>query len=907
MISFFWRSIVGCIAILVTAGSTTPLAAVEARLVNLSSRGVVGTGANVLIAGFVIGGGSPKDVLVRAVGPALASAGVKGALSHARLQVFDSQSQVVSANEQWSSALSPAFAEVGASPLPAGSKDAALRLTLKPGNYSVQVSGVDAPTGVALVEVYEMGQTSKLLNLSTRARVESGDGILISGLVITGTEPRRVLVRASGPALTRVGVTGVLANPVLSLFNSSGVIAMNDDWSTSDYAAEISTASAAAGAVGFDPGSRDSALLIDLQPGIYSMQVKGVADAAGVALLEVFDVSATSAGPTGEGAPVGTVNSAAKKDGSGVTAGGSTEDSIPSGPTYGSGLYTAESLSWSSAAVSARLGPTFAQLNPGAVDDRPTHFKPQSKNAGSSYYIRINPYELGEPGSDSDYWSDTGQVGYVPDDPVNDPGLDRIQTFAYYNRAFAISPRPDYPSGKQHSDPQTRESNYAEMNGSAPRQPVAMVRGYGMQQNEQVMVYRDGLFAVAGMQTSRAGSERPYPGFKFPSNKVPRAIAVTTSNEFALVTIWDTDRHQGQLAVVALEGKFLPFHTWPYMGLPNQGSFSSFKLLGYVDLPMASPNAVAAASNGLWRGPSSTDGRVLSQIDLADDGKRKLIYDGDWQFVVAKNGYAIVSSTEENKAVIVDLTPLFTYMRESYLSSSTSFAQTVAARGGSPQEFPQTFDVNPAIKPKVIWQSTLAQPTAVLAGQELDRWSKDRFKAYVASRNGTVHIIDASPLMVRNSWEIRGELKEIGTVQVGRNPVSMAFARHGDSNLPLIPNDSTGAQRSPDSTNNLFYVACRGERSIDTVVTWQGQGQMYRRIKDSRMGDPVAVSVAVRGNIVTVADYAGKKLLNFRIGNIYDSRNKKNYPVGDPAYDFEFGGEMPLLGSPFLVNTANLN
>lgn len=187
MISFFWRSIVGCIAILVTAGSTTPVAAVEARLVNLSSRGVVGTGANVLIAGFVIGGGSPKDVLVRAVGPALASAGVKGALSHARLQVFDSQSQVVSANEQWSSALSPAFAEVGASPLPAGSKDAALRLTLKPGNYSVQVSGVDAPTGVALVEVYEMGQTSKLLNLSTRARVESGDGILISGLVITGT------------------------------------------------------------------------------------------------------------------------------------------------------------------------------------------------------------------------------------------------------------------------------------------------------------------------------------------------------------------------------------------------------------------------------------------------------------------------------------------------------------------------------------------------------------------------------------------------------------------------------------------------------------------------------------------------------------------------------------------------
>ncbi len=866
-------------------------------MVNLSSRGVVGTGANMMIAGFVIGGSAAKDVLVRAVGPTLSAAGVAGALDHAKLQVFNQQGQVIASNDHWASALSPAFAQVGASPLPTGSNDAALRLTLSPGNYSVQVSGGNLPTGVALVEVYEMGETSRLLNLSTRARVESGDGILISGLVISGSERRRVLLRASGPALSAVGVDDVLANPVLSLFNSSGVIATNDDWGSSDYAAEINVASKAAGAVPFSSGSKDAALLIDLSPGIYSMQVKGTSDSAGIALLEVFDVSATSAGLSASGSLAGTINSAATKSGS---------ESIST--PVGSGKYSAEALSWSWSAVNARFGPTFAQLNPGAVDDRPTLFKPQSKTAGSNYYIRINPYELGEPGTFNDYWSDTGQVGYLPDDPINDPGLDRIQTFAYYNRVFAISPRPDYPSGKQHSDPQTREPYYTELNGGVPpMQPVAMVRGYGMQQNEQVMVYRDGLFAVAGMQTSRSGSERPYPGFKFPKNKVPRAIAITTSNEFALVTIWDTDRHQGQLAVVALEAKFLAFHTWPYMGLPNQGSFSAFKLLGYIDLPMASPNAVAAASNGLWNGPSSTDNRVLSQIDLSDNGKRQLIYDGAWQFVVAKNGYAIVSSTEDNKAVILDLTPLFAYMRESYLSSAASFAQTVSARGAAPQEFPQTFDVNPAIMPKIIWQTSITQPTAVLAGQELDRWSKDRFKAYVASRDGTVHILDASSLMARNSWEIRGELKEIGTVQVGRNPVSMAFARHGDGGLPLLPNDSTGKQRAPDPTNNLFYVACRGERSIDEVVTWHGQGQLHRRIRDSRMGDPVAVSVAVRGNIVSVTDFAGKKLLNFRIGTIYDSKNDKVYPPGDPAYSYEFGGEMPLLGSPFMVNTANLN
>ena len=870
------------LAILVAASRSI---AADARLVNLSSRGVVGTGANVLIAGFVIGGTAPKDVLVRAVGPALEGAGVKGWLDHARLEVFDNKGVVVAANERWSNSLSAAFAQVGAAPLPADSKDAALRLTLKPGNYSVLVSGANQPAGVALVEVYEMGNTSRLLNLSTRARVQSGDGVLISGLVISGNQARRVLVRASGPALAKVGVADVLANPVLSLFKSTTVIATNDDWDAANAATAVNAASKAVGAVPFPAGSKDAALLIDLQPGVYSMQVKGVADVSGIALLEVFDVATTSEGP--------------------LPIIDDTPAEEPTAPIPGS--YSAQSLSWTQPALNARLGPTFVQLNPGAIDDRPTHFKPESKNAGSSYYIRINPYELGEPGSYNDYWSDTGQVGYLPDDPVNDAGLDRVQLYAYYNRVFAISPRLDYASGKPHSDPQTREPYYAELNGGPPMQPVAMVRGYGMQQNEQVMVYRDGLFAVAGMQTSRAGSERPYPGFKFPKHKVPRGIAVTTSNEFALVTIWDTDRHQGQLAVVALEGKYLPFHTWPYMGLPNQGSFSAFKLLGYIDLPMGSPEAVAAASNGLWRGPSSTDGRVLSQIDLSLDGRRKLLYDGDWDFVVAKNGYAIVTSTEDNKAAIVDLTPLFAYMRESYLSSATSFAQTISSRGAAPQEFPQTFEVNPAIMPKVIWQSTVSQPTAVLAGLELDRWSKDRYKAYIASRDGTVRIIDASSLMVRNAWEIRGELKQIGTVKVGRNPVSMAFARHGEGEVPLLPDDDKGTQRRPDPCNNIFYVACRGDRSVEAVVTWHGQGQVYRQIKDSRMGDPVAVSVAVRGNIVTVADFAGKKLLNFRIGTLRDTKNDKVYPPGDPAYSFEFGGEMSLPGSPFMVNSANLN
>jgi hypothetical protein len=841
----------------------------DARLANLSSRTLVGADASMLVTGFVIGGTEPKDILIRAIGPTLAKAGITNALPHARLELFTADGRLLGSNAQWAPSLKDAFAQIGASALPEESLDAALRLTLSPGIYLAQVSGVGNAGGLVLVEVYEMNAASRLLNLSTRARVETGDGLLISGFVVAGNKPRRVLLRAGGPALKDIGVEGAMIDPVITLHDVKGAtIARCDNWDAGGLAHEIAADGAAAGASPYRAGSKDAAMIVELDPGVYSIHVTGTGGSTGVALLELYDL-----GLLARGAP-----------------------------------YSDGQLSWSGGAIHARLGPTFSDLRPGAPEDRPFHEKRESKPA-NGYYIRVNPYELGDmPGPESNYWSDSGQVGYVPDDPANNPGLDRIQTFAYYNQVFATSPRLDWASGRPSPDPQTRDSNYLKLNGVPPVQPVAMVRNYAMLQNEQLMIYRDGLLAVAGTQTSRAGSERPYPGFKFPVHKVPRALAVTTSNEFALVTIWDTERNRGQLAVVALEGKYLPFHTWPYMAMPNQGSFSDFKLLGYIDLPMGSPDSVAAASNGLWTGPSSTDDKVLSQINLSNEGNRKLLYDGAWQFVVAKNGYAIVASSENNKVAIVDLTPLFSYVRESYLKSAASFTQTIEARGSGPADFPQTFAMRPESAPKVIWEATIEKPTSVLAGHKVDRWSTDRYKAYVASRNGTVHIIDASPLMARNSWDVRGTLKEIGQVQVGQNPVGLTFARHGEGGLPLIPNDSNGSQRAPDPLNNMFYVACRGERDVAAVVTWNGNGQVYRRIRDVRMGDPVAVSVANRANLITVADFQGRKLLSFRIGTLRDSRNDRSYPpLGDGTERYEFAGELFLPGSPFLVNSTNVN
>lgn len=570
-------------------------------------------------------------------------------------------------------------------------------------------------------------------------------------------------------------------------------------------------------------------------------------------------------------------------------------------------MYGLLALSYDKATMEMRLGPSFLDLSPNAVDDRPTLFQPTSK-ARTSGYIRTNPYELGGPPvTDGDYWSDSGQVGYVPDS-VTDAGLDRVQTYSYYDRVFAISPRLDWASGKPHSDPQTRDPYYQTLFGQLPKHPIAMVRNYGMQQNEALVLYREGYLAIAGTQTSRGTSEWPYPGFEFPTNKVPTSLAVTTANELALVTIWDTTSKKGQLAVFALEGKYIPFHTWPYMGLPNQGSWSGFKLLGYVDLPMATPTSVSAASNGWWSGPSQTGGLVMSQIKLSNESHRKNVYSGAWNGMVAKGGYAIVASQHDNKVAFVDLSPLFSYFRESYLSSASSFSATIAARGPGSSNFPQTFAVRPSITPKVMLQVDVPTPTTVLAGLKLDRWTKDHYKGYVASRDGTIRIFNTSSLMKRNDWERLGSLAQIGSFNVGRNPVSMCFTRRGDSNLPLLPYGTDGRQSRADPLNNLFYIAVRGDRKVVAAVTFNGAGAVYRTIKDKRMGDPVAVSTAVRGPILSVADFRGRKLLSFRVGTINDIRNNKVYGCGsDGKAPFELAGQVSFSGYPFLVNSTNVN
>jgi hypothetical protein len=569
---------------------------------------------------------------------------------------------------------------------------------------------------------------------------------------------------------------------------------------------------------------------------------------------------------------------------------------------------SAQTSGWNRLFTAMMLGPTYEALHPASLaDDRPTNYMPDPKTPRSTAYIRIRPYEIGGPDyADSDYWSTSGQIGFVPNSASGtDPGLARFQAFAYYDHVFAESPRPDYASSKTPLiDPSTTWL-------SVPKpEVVANVRNYGFLQNEALVLYSNGLLSLAGTQTSRAWSkgETNIPKIYFPSTKVPTGLAVTTSNEFAFVTLWDTVARKGQLAVIALEGKYLAGHTMPYMGMINEGSWSDFKLLGYVDLPFAYPTSVAAASNGYWNGPSQTNNLDLGQIDIKNDKVRALLYDGAWKAMVAKSGYALVASKSEGKVAFVDLTPLFSYIRESYLSSSTTLATTLAARGPGDADFPKAFSVNPSIRPTIAATFSISNPTTVLAGQRAERWSHETNKGYVASEDGKISIFDTSFWMARPdviSDKKANPLSQLGTFMSCKNPTSMAFSRYGESFA--LPGQPTGSV-AISHYNDTFYVACRGDREVDAFVVWGGTGYPYRRIRDTRMNDPVAVGVADRGYIVSIAGYKDGKVFSYRIGNLRSRDKLIVYgPGADGTADYELGGIMAVPGKPFNLSEANVN
>lgn len=266
------------------------------RLRQVSVRTLAGEGSEVLIAGFAVAGGPAGEtlpVLLRAIGPSLNIMGAAGTLADPELRLHRGPTEIAR-NDNWSegsggAAIAASARTVGAFPLNAGSQDAAYASRVTTGVYTARILPVSG-RGIAMIEVYDASTTAgapRLVNLSVRARSGPGEEVLTVGLVVEGPTSRTLLFRALGPALKDYGLSEVLPDPLLQVFEGGRLLAENDNWGGRGPLAALH---ARAGAFPLSPSSTDASVALTLPPGAYTMQVLSKGGVAGVALAEIYEV-----------------------------------------------------------------------------------------------------------------------------------------------------------------------------------------------------------------------------------------------------------------------------------------------------------------------------------------------------------------------------------------------------------------------------------------------------------------------------------------------------------------------------------------------------------------------------------------------------------------------------------------
>ena len=192
------------------------------KTANLSTRARVLTGEQVLIAGFIVTGTDPKQVIIRGIGPSIN--GIAGPLADPTLELRQG-STLLASNDNWKTKSDGTSqqAEIEATTIPpTNDLESAIVMTLNPGTYTATLSGKNNGTGVGVVEVYDLAPTanSQLANISTRGFVDTDDNAMIAGLIAgDGSSGARaqVLVRVMGPSLTSSGIQGALPDPTCVL------------------------------------------------------------------------------------------------------------------------------------------------------------------------------------------------------------------------------------------------------------------------------------------------------------------------------------------------------------------------------------------------------------------------------------------------------------------------------------------------------------------------------------------------------------------------------------------------------------------------------------------------------------------------------------------------------------------
>jgi hypothetical protein len=239
-----------------------------------------------MIAGLIVSGPQPKKVLIRAIGPSLAAAGIATPLPDPVLELHLADGSVIT-NDDWKTAQQTEIEATGLAP--ANEKESAILATVPPGAHTALVRGSNQSTGTAVIEGYDLETFSPtvLANISTRGFVGTSNDVLIGGFILGGTTGTpQIVIRGLGPTLSTSGITGALSDPLITIANQNGsTLASNDDWH--DDPAGAATIAAAGLAPAANP---ESALILQLPPASYTAILSGKNGATGVGLIEIYNL-----------------------------------------------------------------------------------------------------------------------------------------------------------------------------------------------------------------------------------------------------------------------------------------------------------------------------------------------------------------------------------------------------------------------------------------------------------------------------------------------------------------------------------------------------------------------------------------------------------------------------------------
>lgn len=538
--------------------------------------------------------------------------------------------------------------------------------------------------------------------------------------------------------------------------------------------------------------------------------------------------------------------------------------------------------------VSRRLGPDYAFYHKGEAEKFPEIWlRPSKQEEGGRRYQIGGPWNKKSAG---DYSSTQGQVLYVPE--AGNFGVDRVTIEEWSNGCF--SERPEAPWwGGFRPEPASKKWLAANPN---PGVPVAMARGMASWANCGVIVFSSGLVGSAGTCTGR-GLE---PTIQLPANKLPTAVSVTNKNEFALVTVVDTESKKGQVAVIAIEssGRKTKFvHEWQgeHPGLPNVAVITGLKLLGYVDLPgIEFPTAICAVGNRYGGRVNGRNGHagLLREYDLTKQADRDVFLKGSNAGYSSTAGFAVVASKYENKVAFIDLQALFTTVRDMYYTTEENFQKT-RELGDGPKQWPYTFDAYPAWKPQVTRVIDVPRPTAVLATMS----GGPKARAFIASQDGKVGIYSVGGLATDEAAN-PSDISRHSEVQVGRNPTCLAYQKYNHEHIMAV-------SRGDREVAWIRYADNKSKTPFVPAVS--------RRLRDARLIDPVFVEQSdthgVETNLITVVDFAGKQVINYRCSRVvFATQGGAKFDMGPDGKDeFECGGALEFPGYPFSVSAANVN